>query len=179
MEYKEKRLVYLYICRSIQQQKKKKTFDTDYTLPNNPCFVAALVPKATTPPAKHTTPLKMDTSRKPPYFSSMAPLTGGPIKAARDPTANPIPMYVPMFLISSVQIEKAVVAPEMMVPEENPNATEYPISPAVDVAELIHMTTTPVATLPSAKILSLPYLSARTPGITLPNVDAAFRIADR
>lgn len=61
-------------------------------LPTRPWGVVALALIAMKPPARQMTPLKMDTSKNPPYFSSNTPFTGGPTKVAVAATAIPIPM---------------------------------------------------------------------------------------
>ena len=132
-----------------------------------------------TPPNKHTTPLKIETSRKPPFLSIRVPFTGGPIRAARAATAIPIPIYVPILRVSLTIEVKAAVPPEMIVPEVKPNAIEYTTNPAVVLAWSKHKMVMPVLIPAIARILKRPNLSARIPGMTRPNVDAALRIASR
>lgn len=74
------------------------------------------------------------------------------------------------------QREKAAADPEMMVPEAKPKTTEYTIKPALVVAEFIQKMTIPVTRPPSANIFNRSYLSASTPGMIRPNVEAALII---
>ena len=74
---------------------------------------------------------------------------------------------------------KAAEAPEMMVPEVKPTTTEYTIKPALVVAKLKQNITTAVVIPPTMNAFNRPNLSANMPGMTRPNVDAAFKIASK
>jgi hypothetical protein len=76
------------------------------------------------PPTTHIAPLKIETSKNPPYLLRSAPFTGGPIKDAREATPIPVPKYVPIVRGSGMTIEKAAEAPETIVPDQKPNAIE-------------------------------------------------------
>src|SRR5436190_11316742 len=84
-----------------------------------------------------------------------------------------------MSLGSLGQREKTAEAPEIIVPEENPKATEYTTNAAVVFALFINKMTMLVITPPSVNMFNRPYLSARTPGMIRPNVEAAFIIASK
>src|SRR4051794_1976296 len=101
--------------------------DIRYTLPRRPSAVVVLVARAMNPPTTDIAPLKIETSKNPPYLLSSAPLTGGPIKAAREATPIPVPKYVPIVRGSGITIENAAEEPEMIVPDQNPKAIEYTI----------------------------------------------------
>lgn len=95
-----------------------------HTLPNSPCLVCVLRTSAISPPNTQVVPLKIDTSENPWYLVTSTPFTGGPIRAANEETPNAIPRYVPVTLGFGIKIESAAVAPEMIVPDQKPNAIE-------------------------------------------------------
>ena len=73
----------------------------------------------------------------------------------------------------------AAEAPEMIVPETKPKTIEYMINAALVVTEFRKKITMPVTMPPSANTFNRPYLSASTPGIIRPNVEAALIIASK
>lgn len=77
------------------------------------------------------------------------------------------------------QTVKAAEPPEIIVPEENPKATEYSTDAAVVSALVKQKMTMPVIMLPSASMFNCLNLSASTPGMIRPNVEAALRIASK
>lgn len=134
---------------------------------------------AKNPPTRHIAPLSMDDSKKLPCLATRAPFTGGPINAAIELKAIPIPIYVPRSRGLLTQMEKAAAAPDMIMPEVNPKTIEYTISAAVVSALFIQKMTVPLTIPAAAIIFKRPNLSARTPGMIRPNVDAPLRIATR
>lgn len=67
----------------------------------------------------------------------------------------------------------------MIIPEVNPNTTEYTTRAAVDFALFIQKMTIPL-TMPAAAIMfKRPNLSAKIPGMIRPKVDAPLRTATR
>lgn len=144
-----------------------------------PWGVLALIVKTTSPPNTHVVPLNIETSKNPWYLLTRAPLTGGLIRAANEETPKAIPKYVPATLRSGITIESAAEAPEMIVPDQKPNTTEYTINAGLDTGLFRQNMIMPVIVPPKDSTFNRPNLSAKTPGMTRPNVEAAFKMAIR
>jgi hypothetical protein len=68
-----------------------KVSPLSHLLLQNPSGVVSLLARAKKPPNRTTMPLKIETSKNPPYCSTSFPLIGGPIRVASALSAKPMP----------------------------------------------------------------------------------------